>query len=162
MRLLTDIIKLIVCLTATLGVGYLGSLYTTPAIDSWYAGLQKPSFNPPNWVFMPVWTVLYVLMAVAAFLIWRSAAPIAQKAPALAAFAVQLGLNLLWSVLFFGLRKPAYALLEIVVLWAMIIVTMVLFNRVSRVAALLLTPYLAWVTFAAVLNSELWRLNRPQ
>jgi len=159
MRVLTDILKLILCLVITLGVGFAGSLYTAPAIRTWYATLHKPSFNPPNWVFMPVWTVLYIMMAVAAFLVWRAPATGRWKVVALAAFLVQLLLNLLWSLLFFGLRQPAYALVDIVLLWLMIVVTAFLFVKLSRPAALLLVPYLAWVTFAAVLNSEILRLN---
>lgn len=160
MRIVWDIIRLAVCLGATMGVGFAGSMYTAPAIGNWYAGLQKPPFNPPNWVFMPVWTALYAMMAVAAFLVWRAGFENRWTRPALLAFVVQLGLNFLWSLLFFGRQQPFYALLDIAALWIMIVVTMVLFLRVSRPAGLLLVPYLAWVTFASVLNFELWRLNR--
>lgn len=160
MSVMKDAIKLLLCLGITLGVGFAGSRYTAPSIPNWYAGLQKPAFNPPNWVFAPVWTLLYAMMAVAAFLVWRSDIHTQWKAVALVAFAVQLGLNFLWSLIFFGRHQPFWALIEILALWVMIVVTMVLFFKLSGTASLLLVPYLAWVTFAAVLNYEIWRLNR--
>lgn len=136
----------------------LGSLVTTPRIGGWYAGLEKPFFNPPSWLFGPVWTVLFLAMAVAGWLVWRrrgfSGAPVA-----FALFGVQLALNVLWSVLFFGLRSPGAALVEIVVLWSFILATLLAFARIHRGAGLLLAPYLAWVTFAAILNLAIWYLN---
>ena len=140
------------------GAAAIGSAFTGSALSDWYPGLEKPSFNPPNWLFGPVWTVLYLAMAVAGWLVWRREGFSGATAP-LAVFGVQLALNLLWSGLFFGLRSPGLALGEIIVLWVAILATIVLFRRVSTPAALLLVPYLAWVTFAAVLNFEIWRLN---
>ena len=142
----------------TLMVGALGSLVTTPAIPTWYAGLARPSFAPPNWVFAPVWTTLYVMMAVAAWLIWRQPPSPARRA-ALRLFAVQLALNTIWSFLFFGFGRIDLALLEIAVLWAAIVATTFAYAGLSRAAAWLMVPYLAWVSFAAVLNFAFWRLN---
>ncbi len=126
---------------------------------AWYAGLAKPSFNPPSWVFAPVWTVLYVLMAVAAWLVWRARGSVAAAAAPLAAWLVQLMLNALWSWLFFGLHRMGLALVDIVALWFTIVVTIALFWRVRHLASWLMAPYLAWVSFAMVLNGALWRLN---
>jgi len=124
----------------------------------WYASLEKPSWNPPNWIFGPAWTALYAMMAVAAWLVWRRGGFAAQALP-LAAFLVQLLLNALWSWLFFGLKNPGLAFAEIVALWVAIATTLLLFRRPSATAAWLLAPYLAWVTFASLLNFTLWRLN---
>ena len=150
-------VPLLVLMAATLGAGALGGLFTSPAIPGWYAGLEKPSFNPPAAVFAPVWTTLYVLMAVAAWLVWER---VRRMDAAMVAFALQLALNVGWSWIFFGLRQPGWAFAEILVLWAAIAVTMGLFFQRSRVAGWLLAPYLAWVTFAAVLNFAIWRLNQ--
>ena len=125
----------------------------------WYAALAKPWWNPPNWIFGPVWTVLYVLMAVAAWLVWRQAG-FAGAGPALGLFLVQLALNALWSYLFFGLHRIDWALADILALWAAILAVLILFWRVQATAGALLLPYLAWVSFATVLNFALWRLNR--
>ncbi|MBM3878024.1 MAG: tryptophan-rich sensory protein [Verrucomicrobia bacterium] len=125
----------------------------------WYASLRKPSWNPPGWIFGPVWTALYAMMAVAAWLVWRRGGFAAQRR-ALTMFLVQLALNAAWTPLFFGLHWPGVAFAEIVLLWLAIVATLFAFRPVSRVAAWLLVPYLAWVSFAAVLNFELWRLNQ--
>lgn len=125
--------------------------------DSWYASLRKPSFNPPNWIFAPVWTTLYLLMAVAAWLVWRTSG----VDGALLLFAIQLLLNALWTYFFFGRHAPGMALADIAVLWLAIAATIYVFAQRSGVAAWLLAPYLAWVSFAALLNFEIWRLN-PQ
>lgn len=139
-----------------LAVGALGASVTAPAIPTWYAALAKPSFNPPNWLFAPVWTALYVMMAVAAWLVWRRGA-IGIAAPGL--FALQLGLNSAWSMLFFGLHRIDLALVDIVLLLAAIGATALVFRARSTAAALLLLPYLAWVCFATLLNFAIWRLN---
>lgn len=125
---------------------------------TWYRELVKPSFNPPDWVFGPVWTLLYLMMAVAAWLVWRKRGETAVALP-LAAYGAQMLLNALWSWLFFGLHRMGLAFTEILLLDAMIVLCIVLFWRVSRPAALMLVPYCAWVSFAAVLNFTLWRLN---
>jgi tryptophan-rich sensory protein len=139
--------------------GVLGSLFTAPAIAGWYAMLAKPALAPPDWVFAPVWTTLFLLMGVAAFVVWRHAMHRRLGKEALAVFALQLALNVLWSALFFGLHNPGLALAEIAVLSAAILWSVLLFNKVSRIAALLLLPYLAWVSFAAYLNYAIWILN---
>ncbi len=124
----------------------------------WYAALRKPSWNPPGWVFGPVWSALYTMMGVSAWLVWRRGGFAAQRGP-LMLFLVQLGLNAAWTPLFFGWRRPGVALVEIILLWLTIGATILAFRRVSRPAAWLLVPYLAWVGFATVLNGTLWRLN---
>lgn len=127
-------------------------------MGQWYAELNKPSWNPPSWVFGPVWTLLYIAMAVAAWLVWRDGGWKA-RAPALIVFVVQWFLNALWTPLFFGLRRVDLALVDIVLMWIAIAITIAMFYRVSRAATLLLVPYLAWVTFATALNFAIWRLN---
>ena len=141
-----------------LGAAAVGSAFTIPSIPGWYAGLEKPFFSPPNWLFGPVWSVLYLAMAVAGWLVWRREGLSGVTVP-LAVFGFQLLLNVAWSGLFFGLRLPGVALVEILALWAAILATILLFRRTSTPAALLLVPYLAWVTFATILNFEIWRLN---
>jgi tryptophan-rich sensory protein len=136
----------------------LGGLVTTPKIPNWYADLAKPDWTPPDWVFGPVWTLLYLMMAVAAWLVWRPSGFTGAKLP-LALFGVQLALNSLWSVLFFGLQRPGLAAIEIVVLWAAILVTTVAFWSRSSWAGALMIPYLIWVTFAMLLNFAIWRMN---
>ncbi|MBB5689720.1 tryptophan-rich sensory protein [Roseomonas alkaliterrae] len=124
----------------------------------WYRGLAKPAWNPPDWAFGPAWTVLYVMIAVSGWLVWRKAG-FAGAAVPLAAYGVQLLLNAAWSAIFFGMRRPDLAFYELVVFWVAILVTIVLFWPVHRTAALLLLPYLAWVSFAGALNLTLWRMN---
>ncbi len=147
--------SIIICL----GAGLLGSLFTYGSIPTWYAGLVKPSFNPPNWLFAPVWTALYILMGIAAFLVWRRGLQTKGVKAALLAFLFQLVLNVAWSLIFFGWHAPFFAYLEIIVLWLAIVLTIIYFYRISRPAAWLLIPYLLWVSFASVLNFAIWRLN---
>ena len=154
-----DIFKLIVCVVACLAAGAIGSIFTRGAIPTWYATLEKPAFNPPNWLFAPVWTLLYILMGIAAFLVWRKGSENRQVRIALIVFLVQLVLNALWSVVFFGLESPLYGLIVIVVLWVAILFTVLRFFRISWAASGLMWPYLLWVTFAAVLNASIWLLN---
>jgi translocator protein len=151
-------LALATCVVACYGAAYVGSAFTSPAIAGWYETLIKPPFTPPSWLFGPVWTVLYLAMAVAGWLVWRRKGLTGATLP-LALFGGQLVLNALWSVLFFGLREPGVALVEILLLWAVILATTLSFRSVSRTASWLLTPYLAWVTFAVALNLEIWRLN---
>lgn len=131
----------------------------TFAPGPWYDALQKPSWNPPNWIFGPVWSALYLAMAIAAWLVWRERRNPPDVRPALAMWGVQLALNAAWSWLFFGLHEMAWALAEILTLWGAIAVTAILFRRHNRLAAWLLVPYLAWVGFASFLNYTLWQLN---
>ena len=154
-----DIIKLIVSIAACQGAGLIGSLFTTAAIPTWYAGLQKPFFTPPNWLFAPAWITLYILMAVAAFLIWRKGLDQKGVRFALIIFLIQLVLNTLWSIVFFGLESPLYGIIVIVALWIAILLTMIKFFKLSTIAGALLTPYIGWVSFAAVLNVAIWMLN---
>jgi len=154
-----DIIKLVVSVVVCLAAGAIGSVFTRSAIPTWYATLVKPPFNPPNWLFAPVWTLLYILMGVSAFLVWRKGLENRQVRAALIIFLVQLILNTLWSVVFFGLESPLYGLIVIVILWAAILITVIMFFRISRLASILLWPYLAWVSFAAILNGSIWMLN---
>ncbi len=156
-----DIIKLIVSLLACEGAGGIGAIFTTPAISTWYARLKKPGFTPPNSVFGPVWITLYLLMAISVFLVWREGLNQDSTRIAFIVFWVQLVLNILWSVVFFGLRSPIGGLVMIIFLWLAILATIILFFGVSAIAGGLLIPYIIWVTIAANLNFQLWRLN-PQ
>jgi len=142
-----------------LAAGGLGSVATARSVGSWYVDIAKPEWTPPGVVFGPVWTTLYVMMGVAAWQVWRAWSR-EDRPTALGAFVGQLLLNALWSFLFFGLRGPGWAAVEIVVLWFAIAATIVLFYRIRRTAALLLVPYLAWVSYATALNIAIWNLNR--
>jgi tryptophan-rich sensory protein len=146
--------SLIICQLA----GFVGSVFTTPAIPDWYAALEKPAFNPPNWIFSPVWIFLYLLMGVTLYILWQNL-PKTDAKIALVFFAVQLVLNILWSVIFFGLKLPMVAFFEIIVLWVFILLTMIKSSKVSKAAVYLLLPYILWVNFAAILNFFLWRMN---
>lgn len=154
-------VKIAIALIVCLLVGYSASVVTRPSVASWYPTLIKPIFNPPNWIFMPMWTLLYILMAVAAGLVWdkiKEQNEVVKKA--LAFFLIQLTLNAIWSYLFFGLKNPMLALIEIVLLWLMIYETYLKFIKINKTAGYLLIPYLAWVAFAAILNGSIWWLNR--
>lgn len=140
-------------------IGALGSAFTSPAIPTWYATLVKPSFLPPSWAFPVVWTLLYLLMGIALYLVWEKGLEKADVKKAMGVFGIQLFLNFMWSVLFFGLRSPLYGLVDIVVLWIMILVNIWMFYRVSKRAGLLLVPYFLWVSLAALLNYSIWVLN---
>ena len=144
-------------LLATLGVGATASLFTTPEIPTWYAALNHPSFTPPNWLFAPVWTTLYIAMAFAAWRVWKKTG---LRSLEMAAFGIQLALNFAWSVLFFGLHQIGAALVEIVVLDVAVLATLVLFFRRDRPAGLLLGPYLAWILFATFLTRTFGQLNQ--
>ena len=151
--------RLVISLAAPLAVAFVSGLATADGVREWYPELVKPSFTPPSWVFGPTWTVLYLMMGVSAWLVWRRQDETDVRRP-LAWFAVQLGLNALWSILFFGLRSPTAAMVDILLLWLAIGATVREFARVSRPAAALLLPYWAWVSFAAALNAGIWLLNR--
>lgn len=154
-----SLLALLVAVVVCEAVGLIGAVFTAPAIGGWYVALAKPALTPPGWVFGPVWTALYALMGVAAFLVWKRGWRRREVRIALAVFAVQLALNALWSFLFFGWHAPGIALVEIAFLWLAILATIVAFTRISRAAARLLVPYIAWVSFAAYLNYALWALN---
>ena len=155
-KILKIVLVIVVCVT----IGYLSGMVTRDSITTWYPTLVKPVFNPPNWIFAPVWTLLYLMMAIAAGLVWTSNCEDKAVKKALGFFAIQFGLNALWSYLFFGLHNPLVALFEIFLLLLMIFETYVLFKKIDKLAGLLLVPYLAWVSFAMVLNFSIWWLNR--
>jgi benzodiazapine receptor len=149
---------LLILLAACLGTEAAGGILTAASVGDWYQALAKPAWTPPDWLFGPVWTTLFVLMAVAAWLVWQRAGWPASGA-ALGLFGVQLALNAAWSGLFFTLRNPGAAFAEILLLWCAIAATWWSFGRISRLAAGLLSPYLLWVTYAAALNVAIWRMN---
>jgi tryptophan-rich sensory protein len=150
------VVSIVVCELA----GIIGSLFTTPSIPGWYAGLTKPSFNPPGWVFAPVWTALYAMMGLAAWLVYEKGFKKPEVKGALTVFAVQLLLNTLWSIVFFGAHQIFGAVIVIVLLWAVILWTILLFHKISKAAAWLLVPYILWVSFATVLTVSIFTLNR--
>jgi benzodiazapine receptor len=152
--------KLLASVVACQLAGALGAVFTRSAIPSWYAALKKPWFTPPNWLFGPAWVALYLLMAIAAWQVWQKGLPHPGVRAALAAFVGQLLLNALWSPVFFGLRSPLAGAVVIVLLWLAILLTIALFWKVSRPAALLLLPYLIWVGYASALNISIYLLNR--
>lgn len=153
-----DAIGLVLFVALCLGIGALGASVTATSVSTWYTEIAKPSFNPPNAVFAPVWTTLYVLMAVAAWRVWRRADRDTARGP-LTLFGLQLALNLGWSVAFFGLRDIGFAVGVILALDLAVLTTILLFRRIDGPAALLLVPYLAWIAFATVLTIAIWRLN---
>lgn len=152
-------IKIFLAIGLCLLIGFLGSLATQTGMADWYPTLEKPFFNPPNWIFGPVWTVLYVLMGIAAGLVWSKGFYHKWVQTALYHFGFQLLLNAAWSILFFGLKEPFWALLDIIALFVVLLITIKWFKVVSDAAAYLLVPYAVWVLFAAILNFEIWRLN---
>jgi tryptophan-rich sensory protein len=154
------LLKLAVSIGAAFAAAAIGSLATGSSVSTWYAALRKPAFAPPNWLFGPAWTVLYVAMAVAAWLVWKQGLGVPGVRLALGAYLLQLALNAAWSGLFFGLRSPLAGLLGIALLWLAILATVLFFFRVSASAGVLMLPYIAWVSFAAVLNAAILALNR--
>jgi len=155
----SDIIKLLISLAACFGAGFIGSLFTRAAIPGWYVLLEKPSFTPPNWLFAPVWFLLYILMGISVFLVWRKGIKVFHVREGLIIFIIQLVLNTLWSYAFFGLKSPLWGLVVIVPLWTAILLTMINFYRVSRTASFLLIPYILWVSYATALNFSIYLLN---
>lgn len=158
---MNKITRILTVVVTCLAIGYFSGMVTRSSIATWYPTLIKPSFNPPNWIFAPVWSMLYVMMGVAAGLVWnRIESEKEAVKKALLFFAIQLALNALWSFLFFGLMNPMLAGLEIIILWLMIYETYLQFAKINKIAGYLLLPYLAWVSFATVLNASIWWLNR--
>lgn len=155
-----NLYKLIISISICLFVGFAGSLATFPSIPTWYASLQKPFFSPPNWVFGPVWTILYILMGIAASIVWQKGLKKKAIRFALKLFLFQLVLNFLWSFIFFGFHLPKVALVEIIILWIAIFLTIKTFFPINRSAALLMLPYLLWVSFATILNLGIVLLNK--
>jgi len=158
---MNKIVKIVIALFICLMVGYSASVVTRPSVETWYPTIIKPSFNPPNWIFMPVWTLLYILMAVAAGLVWDQIKEKNEEVKkALGFFLIQLTLNAIWSYIFFGLKNPMLALIEIALLWLMIYETYLKFTKINKTAGYLLIPYMAWVAFAGILNASIWWLNK--
>jgi len=153
------LVKILISVIICLGVGFMSSIATQTGVDGWYKTIVKPSFNPPNYIFGPVWTVLYIMMGIAAGLVWSRGTHHIWVKTALYHFVFQLLFNALWSLVFFGLEKPFWALIVILILFVLILLTIKWFKVVNKKAAYLLIPYALWVLFATVLNFEIWRLN---
>jgi len=156
---LNKVLKLLIFIIIIQLVGFIGSIFTTPAIPVWYASIIKPTFTPPNWLFAPVWTILFLLMGISAFMVWQKGIKKRKVKISMLFFGIQLLLNMLWSILFFGFKSPLLAFIEIILLWAFILLTILLFSKVSKKASYLLVPYIIWVSFAAVLNFYILLLN---
>lgn len=159
MKKLQETVGLAVWVVITFSAAGIGSVFTRKTVENWYVGISKPEWTPPNWVFGPVWTTLYLMMAFAAWLVWRNRR-LSDVRTTLSIFALQLMLNAFWSVAFFGLKNIGLALIDIVFLWLAIGATITLFLKVNRLAGWLLIPYLLWVTFAGILNLKIWTMNR--
>ena len=153
-----DLLGLGAFVALCLVISAIGGWITAGSVGTWYQTLQKPVFNPPNWIFGPVWTALYILMGIAAWRVWRTTVRDTARAP-LAVFALQLAVNLGWSVTFFGFRNLGLAVAVILILDLLVLATALMFRRIDRLAAMLLWPYLAWIAFATMLNITIWRLN---
>lgn len=156
---INDFFKLVIAIVVSQLAGIIGSVFTKPSIAGWYASLAKPALAPPNWIFGPVWTTLFVLMGISAFLIWKKGLDRRDVKIALGIFLGQLFLNTLWSIIFFGLQSPGGAFIELIFLWLAILATIVAFAKISKPAAWLLVPYIAWVSFAMYLNYSIYVLN---
>ncbi len=154
-----EVVGLVVSVAICLGCAGIGSLLTLPSISTWYKTIRKPRWNPPNWLFGPVWTLLYLCMAVAAWLVWRQSES-RSVGLALTLFGIQLALNLAWSAFFFHYHQIGAAVVDVVLLWIFILATTLEFAKVAPAASWLMVPYLAWVTFASILNATVWSLNR--
>lgn len=157
---MVNFLKLLVCIAISQFAGVVGSIFTFTSVDTWYSLLKKPVFTPPAWVFAPVWMILYTLMGVSSFLVWKRGFGNPKVREALAIFLVQLFLNSCWSFVFFGLRSPFGAMLVILIMWMAIFWTMLKFYDISRTAGRLLIPYLLWVSFAVALNGAIVGLNK--
>ena len=158
-RIMNNPIKLVLSLAISVIVGLSGGFFSVSEIPGWYVHLSKPSWNPPNWIFAPVWTSLFVLNGISLFLVWKNSAPARLKKIAIALFSIQLVLNFFWSFFFFHQHAMGWALVEIVILWIFILLTIFAFGKISNLAAWLLVPYICWVSFAVVLNYSIWKLN---
>lgn len=156
---MSNTLKLIIALAIPLIIGLSGGAFTAAEIPNWYAKLNKPSWQPPNWLFGPVWTTLYVLMGIALYLVWKSDVAQSIKQTAFILFAVQLTLNFFWSIVFFNQHQVGWAMAEIIVLWVFILFTIFSFSKINNTAAWLLVPYISWVSFASLLNYTIWKLN---
>ncbi|MBK9793558.1 MAG: tryptophan-rich sensory protein [Sphingobacteriales bacterium] len=156
---MNSFIKLFISIFICMAVGGISGYLTASEIPGWYMSLNKPGFNPPNWIFAPVWTTLYILMGVSFWLIWKSSVDEAVKNRAMLFFIIQLVLNFFWSIIFFSFHQLGFAMAEIVLLWIFILFSIISFYPISKAASYLLIPYICWVSFASVLNFAVWRLN---
>ena len=156
---MNNVLKEIISISIPLLVGFSGSFFTVTGPGSWYTTIQKPEWNPPGWIFGPVWTTLYIMMGIALFLVWKEEENAARKKTAIIFFGIQMVLNFAWSFIFFGQHRIGLALVDIILLWLAILITIFLFARINRAAAWLLVPYISWVSFAALLNYTIWQLN---
>lgn len=156
---LSNPLKVAICIIGCEAAGMIGTFFTISAISTWYSTLIKPALNPPNWIFGPVWIILYALMGISAFLVWKKGFEKKEVKSALATFGIQLALNAIWTPIFFGLQKPGIAYFVILALWCSIIWTMIKFYKINRTATYLLIPYILWVSFASYLNFSIWMLN---
>jgi len=154
-----NVIRFIITLVLCQGAGIVGSIFAISGIEEWYVFLEKPFFSPPNWVFGPVWIILYALMAVSLFIVWQKGLENKKVKAAFYFFWVHLVFNTVWSILFFGLKNPLFALLDIIILWIMIVVLIFRFFKINKTAGCLLIPYWLWVSFATILNFFIWKLN---
>lgn len=157
--MLKRIVGFLIAIAVCFGAGLIGTIFTYSSIPTWYAFLHKPFFNPPNWIFGPVWTLLYIMMGIAAYLIWEKGWGKKEVQQSLLYFALQLGFNTAWSIVFFGYHSPWKAFIVIVILWFLILETIIRFTKLSKTAAWLLVPYIAWVSFASILNLAVAILN---
>ncbi len=155
-----NFLRLLGCVVLCEAAGIIAAALTAQSVRTWYPTIVKPSFTPPNWLFGPAWTILYALMGIALYLVWQKAEQGVVVRTAVIVFFVQLGLNALWSFIFFGMQSPFWAFVEIVLLWMCILTTIILFWKISTTASLLLVPYILWVTYASVLTFAIWQLNR--
>ncbi len=158
---ISNVLKFILAVALPVSVGAISGYFTSSNVDTWFPSVVKPSFNPPGWLFAPVWTTLYVMMGIALFLVWKDeTATKAMKQKAIIVFMVQLMLNFFWSFIFFEQHEIGWAVVEIVLLWVMILITIFYFAAISKPATWLLVPYISWVSFATILNFAIWQLNR--
>lgn len=156
---MSNVWKFIIAVSVPVILGGVSGLFNVSAIDGWYQTISKPSWNPPSWIFGPVWTTLYVMMGIALYLVWKAEANSILKKTAISLFVIQFVLNFFWSFIFFNQQEMGWALVEIIVMWIFILLTIFAFANVSKTAAWLLVPYICWVSFATILNYTLWKLN---
>lgn len=153
-----NIKKFSISLAIPLIAGFIGSFFTSSSVNAWYTTLNKPSFNPPNWLFAPVWTILFIMIGISFYMAWSKGFS-GQKRLPVTIYSLNLLLNLAWSLLFFGLKAPLIAFIEIIILWIVILINIIVFYRISRTSGILLIPYLLWVSFASILNYFIFHLN---
>ena len=156
---MNNISKLIIAVAIPVAVGATSGFFTVTGVESWYQSINKPLWNPPDWIFGPVWTTLYILMGIALYLVWNSDTSSALKRTAITLFSIQLIFNFFWSFIFFNQQQIGWALVEIIMMWIAILLTIFSFAKISTAAAWLLVPYICWVSFATVLNYTIWNLN---